>query len=78
MKNVLFLLILSVSVNSVAQNRNITTSDIDNFWAAYDQLEKCKTKADSIQLFHIWIRLVKGLLHLQTTVIAQLKATTVW
>ena len=51
MKNIFFLLILSVSINSVAQNQNIIHTDIDNFWATYDQLEKCKTKADSIQLF---------------------------
>lgn len=31
--------------------KNVLTLDIDHFWEAFDQLKKCKTKADSVAVF---------------------------
>jgi len=50
MKKLLPILMLFMSIAGFTQaTYEFETSDITNFWAAYDMLETAKTKADSIK-----------------------------
>jgi len=47
---VIFLLCLNLVTNAQNKQYKIVTSDIDNFWAAYDSLEFAKSTQDSIRI----------------------------
>lgn len=52
MKYILFSLLFFIHFGLLAQSEvEILTADIDNFWKAYDQLEACSNKSDSIAAF---------------------------
>lgn len=52
MKYVLLSLLMFAGLGISAQDDiEILTEDINHFWEAYDELENCKTKADSIRAF---------------------------
>jgi uncharacterized protein YjaZ len=48
-----YLLLLIFIFNGHGQTPTIITSDIDNFWDAYDRLYNAKTKEDSIQIMDV-------------------------
>jgi hypothetical protein len=50
-KNIINCCFFLISSISLAQSTyHIQTSDIDNFWTAYDSLEYAKTKFDSVKI----------------------------
>lgn len=48
-----YLLLLLIAVNTNGQTTTIVTSDIDNFWDAFDRLHNAKTKEDSILIIDV-------------------------
>ena len=48
-----YLFLLYIAFNTNAQTITIVTSDIDNFWDAFDRLHNAKTKADSVQIIDV-------------------------
>lgn len=49
----LFLSLHLIQLSPSPEELRIITSDIDHFWEAYDQLEQCASRADSIRAFQL-------------------------